>query len=87
MVLEQQLTFLSSELEKERENISLLVAHPEGSSTGGRDLQKHITANTIRILLLEEQNTEMRETMVQQARLIKNKRKEDVRKKRVVRCM
>ena len=78
--LELQLTSLSAELEKERENCRLLVTHPEQgcSPASGRDLQKHISANTIRILLLEEQNSEFRETMTQQARLTEGKRGQEV---------
>ena len=70
--LELRLTSLSAELEKERENCRLLVTHPENGSSSGRDLHKHITANTIRILLLEEQNTEMREAIVEKARQTTN---------------
>ena len=71
MDLELRLASLTAQLEKERENCRLLVTHPENSSGSGRDLQRHVSANTVRILLLEEQNTEMRETLVQKARQTK----------------
>ena len=43
------------------------------SLTRRRESRKQITANTIRILLLEEQNHELRHTAVTEARELKEK--------------
>ena len=78
--LEVQVTSLSAELERERENCRLLVTRPELISVTGssRDLQEHISANTIRILVLEEQNSELRESVLEHAKRTERKRREEV---------
>lgn len=43
------------------------------SLTENKESRKQITANTIRILLLEEQNNELRHTSVRQARELKER--------------
>ena len=55
--------------------------YPENTTqlSAGRETQKHISANTIRILLLEEKNSELRESIVQQARQINGKRTPEVK--------
>ena len=79
--LELQLASLSSELEAEKQKCRLLVDYPDNCSTralSGCESQKHISANTIRILLLEEQNSELREVMLRHARQTHGKRKTEV---------
>lgn len=82
--LQLQLASLSSELDAEKQKCRLLMDYPDQSCDGpiqplsGRESQQQISANTIRILLLEEQNSELRETIVQHARKSNCKRKPKV---------
>ena len=82
--MELQLASLSSKLEEEKEKCRLLVDYPDQQSSrpteqlSGRESQEYISANTIRILLLEEKNTELREKMLQHAKRINGKRKTEV---------
>ena len=73
--LESQLVKVKGQLEEETHNCRLLMDYPfvkqtsENYSThiaglSGKVTQKQISANTIRILLLEEQNAELREKVV-----------------------
>lgn len=82
--LQLQLASLSSELDAEKHKCRLLIDYPDQCSGGpkrplsGRESQQQISANTIRILLLEEQNSELRETVSQHARQTHCKRKPKV---------
>ena len=82
--MELQLASLSSKLEVEKEKCRLLVDYPDQQSSrpteqlSGRESQQYISANTIRILLLEERNSELREKMLQHARQAHGKRKTEV---------
>lgn len=82
--LQLQLASLSSELDAEKQKCRLLIDYPDKCSGGptrplsGRESQQQISANTIRILLLEEQNFELRETVSRHARQTHCKRKHKV---------
>ena len=79
--LELKLASLSSEVESGKEKCRLLVTCPEQSLTkplSGRESRKYISANTIRILLLEEQNSELRKSMVPHVRQTSGRRKTEV---------
>ena len=84
--VELQLASLSSKLEAEKEKCRLLVDYPDQRTSrpteqlSGRESQEYISANTIRILLLEERNSELREKMLQHARQTHSKRKTEVSK-------
>lgn len=78
--LEKQLKQSQSQLEEEREKCHLLADHPmikpatPGSfsnytaSLSSKESQQQVTANTVRILTLEEQNNALRRRMAEQAR-------------------
>ncbi len=79
MSVETRLASLSSQLEAEKENCRLLAGHPfipQGSdsyqtylaSLSSKQSQRQISANTIRILLLEEQNSDLRGKVLQEVR-------------------
>ena len=85
--LKLQLASLFTQLEMERENCRLLVDYPSSSddssqahlaSLSNRKSQERISANTIRILLLEEQNSELRQTVLRHARETGSQRKTEV---------
>ena len=79
-VLESKVASLSLQLKEEKEKCQLLVDYPSlphSSDSNGQskrhtlsaqESQKQISANTIRILLLEEQNSELRESLQNQTR-------------------
>ncbi len=77
--LETQLGDVRLQLEEERKNCRLLMDYPfvkqssEGygdhlASLHGKRSQRQISANTVRILLLEDQNTELRQNLIVTAR-------------------
>lgn len=90
-VLESKVASLSSQLKEEKEKCQLLVDYPSIShnsdSNGqsksrvlsGQDSQRQISANTIRISLLEEQNSELRDSLQGQARNTSGKKRVEVR--------
>lgn len=66
--LEQQVSEVRHQLQEERHKCRLLMDYPfVKQTTGSVPLQKQISANTVRILLLEEQNADLRDKIVQAA--------------------
>ena len=73
--LEREVGEVGQHLQEEKQRCRLLMDYPFVKQTtggsGGIPSQKQISANTIRILLLEEQNHELRERAVQSAQTLR----------------
>lgn len=73
--LEREVGEVRQHLQEENQRCRLLMDYPFVKQTmggsGGIPSQKQISANTIRILLLEEQNHELRERAVQSAQTLR----------------
>ena len=70
--LEQQVSEVRHQLQEERHKCRLLMDYPFAKQTTGGVLhQKQISANTVRILLLEEQNADLRDRIAQAAKAMR----------------
>lgn len=73
--LEKEVGEVRQHLQEEKQRCRLLMdypfAKPATGDSGGIPSQKQISANTIRILLLEERNHELREKAVQAAQTLR----------------
>lgn len=73
--LEREISEVRQHLQEEKQRCKLLMDYPFAKQatggSGGIPSQKQISANTIRILLLEEQNHKLRERAVQAAQTLR----------------